>query len=113
MLQTSVNADFRTSGKVVTFGRPRKWLFLLVDICDLSGNHHSFKVLYSLSAGLPDHMKFFQGHFVFQRDRVGFFHTFMGVRRRGETDICPPGNWTKNQKFLENLKSAFDSDYLI
>jgi len=28
-------------------------------------------VLYKL--GLPDHSKFFQGHFVFQRDTVGYF----------------------------------------
>jgi len=26
--------------KVVTFCWPRKWLFLLVEICDLSGNYH-------------------------------------------------------------------------
>jgi len=27
--------------KVVSFCRPRKWLFLLVELCDLSGNHQS------------------------------------------------------------------------
>jgi len=27
--------------KVVTFSRPRKWLFWLVQLCDSSGNHHS------------------------------------------------------------------------
>ena len=31
---------------MVTFCRPRKWLFLLAELCDLSGNHHSFKALY-------------------------------------------------------------------
>ena len=29
--------------KVVTISRPRKWLFLLVELCDLSGNHYSLK----------------------------------------------------------------------
>jgi len=29
--------------KVVTFSKPRKWLFVLVDLCDLSGNYHSLK----------------------------------------------------------------------
>jgi len=29
--------------KVVTFSRPRKWLFMLVELCDLSGNHRSLK----------------------------------------------------------------------
>jgi len=56
--------------------------------------------------GLPHHLKFFQGHF-FQRDMLGYFHTFMGVRRGGETGICLPGNRTKKQKILENLKSSF------
>jgi len=28
---------------VVTFSRPRKWQFLLVELCDLSGNHHIAK----------------------------------------------------------------------
>jgi len=27
------------------FSRPRKWLFLLVKLCDLSGNHHNSKAL--------------------------------------------------------------------
>jgi len=27
-----------------------------------------------MKLGLPDHLKFFQGHFVFQRDTVGYFH---------------------------------------
>jgi len=29
--------------KVVTCGKPRNWLILLVKLCDLSGNHHSLK----------------------------------------------------------------------
>ena len=29
--------------KVVSFSRPRKWLFLFVELCDLSGSHHSLK----------------------------------------------------------------------
>jgi len=32
--------------KVVTFCRPREWLFLLVELCDLSGNNHNLKALY-------------------------------------------------------------------
>jgi len=35
--------------KVVTFGRPRNWLILLVKLCDLSENHHSLKSPYSIS----------------------------------------------------------------
>jgi len=31
---------------LVTFSRLRKWLFLLVDLCDLSGNHRSLKLLF-------------------------------------------------------------------
>jgi len=31
--------------KVVTFCRPRKWLFLLVELCNFSGNNHSLKAL--------------------------------------------------------------------
>jgi len=31
---------------------------------------------------LPDHLKFFQGHFVFQRDTVGYFHPFSKLSRR-------------------------------
>jgi len=27
-----------------------------------------------IKVGLPDHLKFFQGHFVSQRDTVGYFH---------------------------------------
>jgi len=32
--------------KVVIYCRPRKWLFLLVGLCDLSGNQHSLKALH-------------------------------------------------------------------
>jgi len=32
--------------KLLTCCRPRKWLVLLVKLCNLSGNHHSSKVLY-------------------------------------------------------------------
>jgi len=32
--------------KVVTFCRPKKWLFLLVEPCDISGNNHSLKAFY-------------------------------------------------------------------
>jgi len=34
---------FRYHTKVITFSTPRKCLFLLVKLCDLSGNHHSIK----------------------------------------------------------------------
>ena len=61
---------------------------------------------FGICLGLPDHFKFFQGYFVFQRDMVGYFHTCVGVRNGSETGIYTPGNWIKNQKFLENLKSA-------
>jgi len=37
----------------------------------------------------------------------------MGVRRGGETGICHSLEiGTTKQKFLENVKSAFNSDYL-
>jgi len=36
--------------KVVTFSKPRKWLFVLVDLCDLSGNHHSLKSLFIINS---------------------------------------------------------------
>jgi len=39
--------------------------------------------------GLPDHLRFFQGHFVFQEIRRT---TFMGVRRGGKTFFFPAGN---------------------
>jgi len=29
--------------EVITFSKPRKWLYFLVELCDLSGNHHSLK----------------------------------------------------------------------
>jgi len=35
---------------------------------------------------LPDHLKFFQGHFVFLEMRRT---TVMGVRRGGKTFFCP------------------------
>jgi len=53
--------------------------------------------------GLPDHLKFFQGHFVFQRDTVGYF---TGRPQEGRIGYFPHGNLTKNQKFLGNLKST-------
>jgi len=31
--------------KVVTFYRPCEWLFLLVELCNFSGNNHNLKVL--------------------------------------------------------------------
>ena len=54
--------------------------------------------------GLPDHWKFFQGHFVFHRDTMGYFRERLQGGRNGH---LPPGIGTKNQKVLENLKSAF------
>jgi len=48
---------------------------------------------------LPDHLKFFQGHFVFQRDRVGYFH---GRPQGGERAISPLEIGTKNQKFRKS-----------
>jgi len=33
--------------------------------------------------GLPDHLKFFQGHFVFQRDTVGYFRKRLQEKRNG------------------------------
>ena len=33
--------------------------------------------------GLPDHLKLFQGHFVFQRDTVGYFHERLQWVRNG------------------------------
>jgi len=48
-------------------------------------------------------MKFFQGHFDFQRDTVGYFH---GRPLGGQNGHLPTKNWTKNQTFLENVKSA-------
>jgi len=36
--------------KVVTFEKPRKWLFLLVKPCNLSGNHHSLKSPYIINS---------------------------------------------------------------
>jgi len=54
--------------------------------------------------GLPDHLKNFQGHFVFQEIR---WTTFMGVRRGGKTGFCPPLEiGSENQKMLQNLKSS-------
>jgi len=41
-------AIFGYHAKVVTFCRPRKCLCLLVELCDLSGKHHSLKLLLSL-----------------------------------------------------------------
>jgi len=60
-------------------------------------------IRYAYFLGLPGHLKFFQGHFVFQRDTVGYFH---GRPREGQIGHFPPGSWTKNQKVLENLKLA-------
>ena len=34
--------------KVVTFCRPRRWLFLFVELCDLSWNNHSSNMLYNI-----------------------------------------------------------------
>jgi len=54
--------------------------------------------------GLPDHLKFFQGHFVFQEMR---WTTFMGVCRGAKMGFAPTLEiGTKNQKKLENLKLA-------
>jgi len=36
--------------KVVTFCKPRKWLFSLVEQCDLSVNHHSLKLAYIINS---------------------------------------------------------------
>ena len=59
--------------------------------------------LLGLGLGLPDHLKFFQGHFIFQEIRLT---TFMVVRRGRKMGFCPLQIGTKNQKMLENLKSA-------
>jgi len=48
--------------------------------------------LHTLTIGLTDHLKFFKGYFVFQRNTVGYFHTFML-----SAFVPLPGNWTKNQ----------------
>jgi len=61
-----------------------------------------------MDLGLPDHLKIFQGHFVFQEIR---WTTFTGVRRAfSHLEIG-----AKNPKMLENLKSAsrFRLIYLI
>jgi len=48
--------------------------------------------------GLPDHLEFFQGHFIFQETR---WTTFIGVRRGDETGFYPPLEIeTKNQKIV-------------
>jgi len=59
--------------------------------------------------GLPDHLKFFQGHFVFQEIR---WTTFMGVRRGGKTGFCLLSMeiGTKIQKMLEIWSQHLDSD---
>ena len=47
--------------------------------------------------GLPDHLKFFQGHFVFRRDTVGgILSYFHGVQQEEERNGHFLGNWTKN-----------------
>jgi len=54
--------------------------------------------------GLPDHLKFFQGHFVFQWDIVSYYPG----RTQGEkrTFFPPMGIGTKKQKCVEDLKPA-------
>jgi len=51
----------------------------------------------SAYVGLPDHLKLFQGHFVFQRDAVSYFRERLqggtSVCRGYETGIRLPGNW--------------------
>jgi len=56
-----------------------------------------------MGLGLPDHLKFFQGRFVFQEIR---WTTFMDVRRGRKTDFDPLEIGTKNPKMLEDLKPA-------
>ena len=36
--------------QVATFCRPRKWLFLLIELCDFSGNNHILKVCYIINS---------------------------------------------------------------
>jgi len=36
--------------KVVTICRPKKWIFLLVELRDISGNNHSLKALYIINS---------------------------------------------------------------
>jgi len=54
---------------------------------------------------LPDHLKYFQGHFVFQRDTARCsYERAQGV---AETGICLPLEIrSKNQTFLEYMKSG-------
>ena len=56
-------------------------------------------------SGLPDHLKCFQGRFVFQELQ---WTTFIGVHRGVKRVFAPPTLeiGTKNQKMLENLKST-------
>jgi len=35
--------------------------------------------------GLPDNLKFFQGHFVFQIDTMGYFHPFSKLSRMSKS----------------------------
>jgi len=53
--------------------------------------------------GLLDHLKCFQGHFLFQEIR---WTTFMGVDRGAKRVLTDLKIGTKNQKRLENLKTT-------
>jgi len=52
---------------------------------------------------LPDHLKFFHGHFVFHRDTMCYFRERLQGAKRAFAHL---EIGTKNQKVLENLKSA-------
>jgi len=50
----------------------------------------SFAIAKATPLGLPDHLKIFQGRFVFQRDTVDYFRERL---QGGETGVCHPATW--------------------
>jgi len=60
--------NYKATGKV----RKTSYVLFLIEkkmkfVCLIRGSRH-------IRLGLPDHLKFFQERFVFQRDTVGYFH---------------------------------------
>ena len=99
--------------KAVTFSRPRKWPVLLVELCDLSGNHHSLKSHFIINSqnvwsGPKGRSYFSQATHNWERygcPKNSFVST-ISVWKIYTTAVFPNPSLTANRSMLDDFTSA-------